>query len=196
MTSRWLLAIAAALPLTAQTVDFKFLDKLADKAKESSVVNLGPEQLGLLSGLAGGEGKNFGEAAKALKSIQVRSFEFDGSGQYDIEEVRAFRDKVKASGDWVSLVSVKEKGGFTDIMILKGTDGKSKGMLIVAAEPNEVSVVHIDGALDLAALGKLGGIMGIPEITGGYGSKKEPTTPPPAKSKKPGQEDDDEDNEL
>jgi hypothetical protein len=193
MTSRWLLALAAALPLTAQTIDFKFLDKLGDKAKESSVVNLGPEQLGMLSGLTGGEGKNLGEAAKALKSIQVRSFEFDQSGQYDVEEVRAFRDKVKASGDWVSLVSVKEKGGFTEIMYLKGTDGKSKGMLIVAAEPREVSVVHIDGPLDLSSLGKLGGIMGIPEITGGHGSRKEPPAPP-APPKKPGQED--EDNEL
>ncbi len=190
MTSRWLLALAAALPLTAQTIDFKFLDKLGDKAKESSVVNLGPEQLGMLSGLTGGEGKNLGEAAKALKSIQVRSFEFDQSGQYDVEEVRTFRDKVKASGDWVSLVSVKEKGGFTEIMILKGTDGKSKGMLIVAAEPREVSVVHIDGPLDLSSLGKLGGIMGIPEITGA--PRKDTGTPAP--SKKPGQED--EDNEL
>lgn len=181
MTARWLLALAAALPLSAQTIDFKFLDKLADKAKESSVVNLGPEQLGLISGMTGGEGKNLGEAAKAMKSIQVRSYEFEQSGQYDVEEVRAFRDKIKASGDWVSLVSVKEKGGFTEIMILKGPDGKSKGMMIVAAEPREVSVVHIDGTLDLAALGKLGGIMGIPEITGA--PKKEGGTPPPAKSK-------------
>jgi hypothetical protein len=189
MTSRWLLALAAALPLTAQTIDFKFLDKLGDKAKESSVVNLGPEQLGMLSGLTGGEGKNLGEATKALKSIQVRSFEFDEKGQYDVEEVRAFRDKVKASGDWVSLVSVKEKGGFTEIMILKGSDGKSKGMLIVAAEPREVSVVHIDGPLDLSALGKLGGVMGIPEIAGS--PKKEHGAPA-----KPQKQEEEDDNEL
>lgn len=177
MTFRWLLAIAATLPLSAQTIDFKFLDKLGDKAKEASVVNLGPEQLGMLSGLSTVEGKNLGDVAKGIKSVQVRSFEFDSAGQYDVEEVRAFRDKVKASGEWTSLVSVKEKGGFTEIMVLKGADGKSKGMLIVAAEPREVSVVHIDGPLDFSSLGKLGGIMGIPEIGGT--SKKEPRLPPP-----------------
>jgi hypothetical protein len=102
--------------------------------------------------------------------------------------VQAFRDKVKATGDWVNIIEVKEKGGFTDISILKGPDGKSKGFLIVAAEPREVTVVHLDGPLDLSSLGKLGGVLGIPEFVGS--EKKSAGTGAAPKAK---QEDDDDD---
>jgi hypothetical protein len=177
--------MAATAPLCAQTIDFKMLDKLGEKAKESSVVNLGPDQLGMLTGITAGEGKNLGEVAKAMKSVQVRSYEFENKGDYEISIVQAFRDKVKASGEWVNIIETKERGGFTDISYEKGADGKSKGFLIIAAEPREVTVVHIDGPLDLSALGKLGGVMGIPEMVG-----PQKKTPPPAKA--PDKEEDEE----
>lgn len=186
MNPRWLLAMVAAAPLCAQTIDFKMLDKLGEKARESSVVNLGPEQLGMLSGLTAGEGKNLGDVAKAVKTVQVRSYEFDQKGEYDIGIVQAFRDKVKASGEWVNIIEVKEKGGFTDISYAKGPDGKSKGFLIIAAEPREVSIVYIDGPLDLSAIGKLGGALGIPAITGSEPKSSGSAAP------KPKQEDEEE----
>ncbi len=160
-----LAAMAATLPLCAQTIDYSFLDKLAEKAKQSAVIDMGAEQLALLSGLKPkGVPSGADELTKNLKALQVRSYEFDAPGQYDIEQVRAFRDKVKSEGHWVSLVAVKEKDGFTDIMVKKGADGKPAGLLIIAAEPKELSVVHIDGPLDLSALRGLQGIPGIPEI--------------------------------
>ena len=73
-------------------------------------------------------------------------------------------------------------------MVKKGADGKSEGFLIVSAEAREVSVVFIDGPLDMSSIGKLGGIMGIPEIAGG-GSKKSTGKAPKAAEK---DEDDDE----
>lgn len=190
MKTLWLLTIAAA-PLFAQSIDFKLLDKLGEKASESSVVNLGPEQLGMLSGLTSGEGKNLGEVTKAVRSVQVRSYEFAQKGEYDIGIVQAFRDKVKAAGEWVSIIEVKEKGGFTDISYLKGADGRSRGLLIIAAEPREVSIVHMDGPLDLASLGKLGGVLGIPRITGPEKQRPETRVAP-----KPNQEEDDNPEDL
>ena len=106
MKTRWFLALAAALPLCAQSIDFKMLDKLGEKAKESSVVNLGPDQLGMVAGLTDGKGKQgLGDLAKVLKAVQVRSYEFAEKGQYDPEVVKAFRDKVTASGNWVNIIS-------------------------------------------------------------------------------------------
>lgn len=186
MKTSWFLALAAVLPLCAQSIDFKMLDKLGEKAKESSVVSLGPDQLGMVAGLTAEKGKQgLGDLAKTLKSVQVRSYEFAEKGQYDVEIVRAFRDKVTSTGSWVNIISTKEQGGFTDIMIQKGPDGKSSGFLIVAAEPREVSIVHIDGPMDLASLGKLGGLAGIPEIAGGAPKKGTGTA-----AKAPAKEDD------
>jgi hypothetical protein len=48
-------------------------------------------------------------------------------------------------------------------------------MLILAAEPKELTVVHMDGLADMKELGKLGGKMGVPRIQsvmGGGGGPK------------------------
>ncbi|MGB9610461.1 MAG: DUF4252 domain-containing protein [Bryobacteraceae bacterium] len=157
---------AALLPLYAQQIDYSLFDRLAEKAKESAIVNLGPEQLSLLAGMQKQEGKDLAELAKTLKGIMVRSFEFDAPGQYDLAQVRALGEKIKSGGSWSPIVSVREKGEFTEILIRKGADGKADGLLIIAAEPKELTFVHIDGIGDLAALARLGGLAGIPEVAG------------------------------
>jgi len=183
MKRLWVIWPATALALLAQAIDFSVLDKLAGKAKESAVVNLGPEQLSLVAGLGGkGGAEKLGDLAKELRAVQVRSFEYDAPGMYDMELVRSFRDKVKASGEWTSVVSVKEKDGFTEILVKKGTQGKPGGLLIVAAEPKEVSVVHVEGLFDLSALRGLGVLPGVPSL--GAGPKKEAAPSPAPKSGK------------
>lgn len=181
-----LLILAAALmPLGAQQIDFSYFDKLAEKAKESAVVNLGPEQLALLAGMQSKQGgKDLADLAKTLKGIQVRSLEFDAPGQYDINEFRSIGEKIKSGGGWMPLVTVKEKDEFTEILIRKGPDGKGNGLLILAAEPKELTLVHIDGVSDLASLGKLGGIAGIPEIAGALGGAKKGGSAKSAPAKK------------
>lgn len=122
--------------------------------------------MALLAGLKGKENSGqLEELARQLKSVVVRNFEFDAPGMYDIELLRSFRDRIKSSGEWFSLVSVKEGEQFTEIMMRKTADGKPGGLLIIAAEPKEVSVVHLEGTSDLSALGKLSGRVGIPAIT-------------------------------
>ncbi|MFZ5925857.1 MAG: DUF4252 domain-containing protein [Acidobacteriota bacterium] len=171
--ARILILAVMLLPLGAQHIDYSLFDRLAEKAKESAVVNLGPEQLSLLAGMQPKEGgRELADLVKTLKGIQVRSLEFDSPGQYDLNEVRALGEKIKGSGTWVPLITVKEKGEFTEILIRKGADGKSDGLLILAAEPKELTLVHIDGVGDIASLAKLGGLAGIPEIAGALGGAK------------------------
>lgn len=153
---------AAALP--AQEVDLGFLKGLETKAAESTMVDLGPEQLGMLKDFAGGAGI---PEAGGIKSVRVRSFEFDKKGMYNMAELETFRAKVKGSGNWTSLISVKERGGeFTEIMMHRAPNGDSDGMLIIAVEEEEVTVVNIVGKVDLKNLGKIAGRLGIPEMTG------------------------------
>jgi hypothetical protein len=160
-----LLALGLPVSLLAQAIDWSILDRLADKARQSAVVNLGPEQLSLIAGLKGKEqAEMVSELAKGLKSVQVRSFEFDAPGMYDLELVRSLRDRIKASGEWASLVSVRQTDGFTEIMVKKPSGDKPGGLLIIGAEARQLSVVHIEGAAHLSVLGRLGGLAGIPEI--------------------------------
>lgn len=182
--ARILILAVMLLPLGAQHIDYSLFDRLAEKAKESAVVNLGPEQLSLLAGMQPKEGgKELADLVKTLKGIQVRNLEFDSPGQYDLNEIRALGEKIKGSGTWVPLITVKEKGEFTEILVRKGADGKSDGLLILAAEPKELTLVHIDGVGDIASLAKLGGLAGIPEIAGALGGakKSEPKKAPAQK---------------
>lgn len=168
-----LILAAALVPLFGQPIDYSLFDRLAEKAKESAVVNLGPEQLSLLAGLQPkDDGKELAELARALKGIRVHSFEFDAPGLYDPAAVRAFGEKIKAGGAWNALVSVKEKDGFTEILVRRSPDGKADGLLILAAEPKELTLVHIDGVGDLAALARLGGLAGIPQVAARGAAKK------------------------
>lgn len=169
---------AALLPLYAQQIDYSLFDRLAEKAKGSAIVNLGPEQLSLLAGQKGKEGgKDLAELAKALRGIMVRNFEFEAPGQYDPAQVRALGEKIRSSGGWSPIVTVKEKDEFTEIFIRKGADGRSDGLLIISAEPTELTFVHIDGVGDLASLARLGGLAGIPEVAGALAGQKKQAAP-------------------
>jgi hypothetical protein len=179
--ARTLILAAALLPLYAQQIDYSLFDRLAEKAKESAIVNLGPEQLSLLAGAKTKEGgQDLAELAKTLRGIMVRSFEFDSPCQYDPAQVRALGEKIRSSGAWSPIVSVRQKEEFTEILVRKGPDGRADGLLIIAAEPKELTFVHIDGVGDLASLARLGGLAGIPEIAG---AAKKPAPPKPARQK-------------
>ncbi len=109
--ARTLILAAALLPLYAQQIDYSLFDRLAEKAKESAIVNLGPEQLSLLAGAKTKEGgQDLAELAKTLRGIMVRSFEFDSPCQYDPAQVRALGEKIRSSGAGVpSSASGKRK---------------------------------------------------------------------------------------
>jgi hypothetical protein len=160
--------LALTLPVGAQELDLSFLKGLEAKASESNVVDLGPEQLGLMKSFLGGD-KNtkneLTELAAGIQKIVIRNFEFDKEGAYSFAEAQSLRDKIKADKGWVSIVSHKERdGSFSDIMMHRGPNGQSDGMLIFSAEKKELSLVNIVGNIDLSKLGKLSGNLGIPKI--------------------------------
>ena len=153
-----------ALPMAAQEIDLSFLKGLESKARESSNIDLGAEQMGLIKGFSSLVGGDIAGATAGLKKVKVYTLEFDKDFAYNLADAENVRSKVKADSKWLSLISVKEKGGFTEIMTHKGPNGDIDGFLILAAEPRELTVVNIVGALDMAKLAKLGGKFGIPKI--------------------------------
>jgi hypothetical protein len=173
MKSKYLIAVVfcSLVAFAEQELDLSFLKGLEAKAKESTDINLGPEQIQLLMGFSGEGSKELLGLGKSIERVQVKTFEFDKEGMYNIADAESLRAKLK-SADFVPLISVKEKGGFTEIVMRKGPKGM-RGFVIVAAEARELTVVNIVGDLDLASLGKLTGKFGIPNIqmNSGAGTK-------------------------
>ena len=175
-----LILLVAAVPLfAASDFDFKQLDKLAANAKESTNITLEGPVLKMASGFIGSSKDKDSAAVKSLidglKGVYIRSFEFEDKGKYteaDLDPLRAYLD----AQHWTKIVDVKESREASTIYVLTLPDSKPGGIAIISAEPKEVTVVLIEGAIDINDIGKLGGRMGIPDVGLLNGMKKKEKT--------------------
>jgi hypothetical protein len=188
-----IIAIAVA-PVWAAD-DFKLpinLDKLAERATESVDVTLDQSTLQLASGFLSKDDPDEAQVKKLigkLKGIYVRSFEFDKEGQYSMGDVQALREQLKGP-NWSRIVGVKSiKGENAEVYLLKNGD-QIGGIVVLDAEPKELTIVHVDGPISPEELSRLGGHMGIPEL-GKTKKKTKNDSKPQAKEDK----DDDEQSE-
>jgi hypothetical protein len=161
--------IAVSLSPVWAAEDFKLpinLDRLAERAKESVDVTLDSSTLQLASGFLSRDDPDEAQVKKMigkLKGIYVRSFEFDKEGQYSMSDVQAIRAQLKGP-NWSRIVGVKSiKGENTEVYLLKNGD-RIGGIVVLDAEPKELTIVHVDGPISPEELSRLGGHMGIPNM--------------------------------
>ncbi len=161
-------AILIAAPMVAQEIRLPAnLEKtLADRASETVDVNLDSNLLQLAGRFLSDKGDE-AQAKKiisGLKSIYVKSFEFDKTGEYDQADLEPLRAQLKGPG-WSRLVGVssKKKGENVEIFLRHDTN-RVTGMAIISAEPKELTVVSIVGDIDPNQLSELSGHFGIPKI--------------------------------
>jgi hypothetical protein len=90
-----------------------------------------------------------------IKSIVVRSYEFDTDfaySQQDIDEVRA---QLAAPG-WTHLVQVRKQKQAQEVDVYVALDAdQAKGFAVVASEPRKFTILNIVGAIDLEQVAKL-----------------------------------------
>jgi hypothetical protein len=189
-----LLATLGAALLGAQELDLSFLKDIESKAAEATNITLGKEQLQLIRGLTGDAKSELGALAASIELVQVKVLEFDRAGLVPMAEMEKLKSSLKAA-DMVPFMSVKERDGFTEIVMRKGPKG-SRGFVILVAEEKELTIVNIVGDLDLASLGRLSGKFGIPNVEFGNmgaapgGGKSSSSKPGAKKDSKPEDEDD------
>ena len=147
-----------------QMLKLDSLDKLAARASETVKVNLSGQMLRLAARFLSDdhEEAQVKDLVKNLKGIYVRSFEFSKTGQYADADVEAIRAQLRDSS-WTAIVEVHSKNEENADIFVKGEGDRFAGIAIVAAEPMELTVVHIDGPIDLDGLRKLSGNFGIPD---------------------------------
>ena len=167
MKMTWIL-IAAAMPaLAQQNFDFKSLDKIGANATGSTNISLEGDTLKLATSIFGGDSGPL----KNLTGVYVRTFEFDKTGQYkdaDLAPLRAYVNSLK----WNKIVDTKESDETSEIYVKPLPDNKLGGLAIISAEPKEVTVVFINGTLNMSDIPKLSGNLGIPDLRYDHGGKK------------------------
>lgn len=148
------------------------LDHLASKALETVNVNLDASTLNLAGRFLSAdktEDAKLKEAVSKLKGIQVRVFEFAETGAYSQNDLQPVREQLKGPG-WARIVAAQEKTEGVEIHV-KTDQGKPAGLAILAWEPKELVIVHLDGPVSLEDLTSLGGKLGIPDVAPVTGRK-------------------------
>lgn len=163
------LLIPVAASAQGGRLNLSFLDRLAERASEKQEITIDSSMLKTAAGSLVPPGPK-GDAAKQvlseLEGIYVRSYEFDDSKAYSMDDINAIRKQLSAPG-WTRIVANEEKGkGPNDWELqevwLFNPGGKLGGVFIINAEPGELQVVNVVGPIDLGKLAALGGILGIP----------------------------------
>ena len=159
---------AASLAAQLQLHDMIKFDQLAPKASKTVEVNLDGNMLSFVRNFLSDSKKDEAEAKRIigkLKGIYVRQLEFDKEGEYNEADIEQLRKQVSGTG-WQKMVDVREKGKHGDNAgVYIRTDGKEmSGLVVLAFEPKEVTIVNIVGVIDPAELRALGGKAGIPNI--------------------------------
>ncbi len=150
------------------------LDRLAARATESVDVTLDASMLQLASGFLSKDDPDQVKVKKIvskLKGVYVRSFEFDKEGQYSINDVESIRSQLKPPM-WARIVDVRSNKGENTEVYMKKDGDQVAGLVVIDAEPKELTVVHIDGSINPEELSELGGHMGIPRMDRGGSGKK------------------------
>lgn len=166
------------VPVFGQSAKIEFnLDHLAKHAVETVNVTLDRSMLDAASKFLSSKDadqEDMKKLVQGLDGIWVRSFEFDREGVYSQEDVDAIRKQLSGPG-WSCVVKVesKKKGGETADVCLRQEDDRIFGLVVLVAEPKELTFVNIAGNINLEQLKALEGKFGIPEM--GV-SKKHPKT--------------------
>ena len=156
-----LLVATMALPAAAQQINLD-MPGLRDKASEEVTVTLDASMLRLAAKFLSNDPdeRNAREIVQKLQGIYVRSYEFDHAGEYDRSIVDHLRSQLGA--DWKKIVDVRSKLGENSEIYTQSKGDQITGLVIITAEPKELTVVNLVGPIDLDRLADLQGQFGIP----------------------------------
>ena len=137
------------------------LDKLSEKAARVTDVTLDGSLLDfalkiIQSADDGDEDvKQLKSILKNLKGIYIKSFEFDEASQYSKADVEAVRSQL-TSPRWVKIIqSIDKRSNEHDEIYLLKNGEQVQGVVILVAEPKELTVVNIVGDVPVEKISAL-----------------------------------------
>lgn len=157
------LVAVMALPAAAQQINLE-LPGLRDKASEEVTVTLDASMLRLAAKFLSNDPdeRNAREIVQKLQGIYVRSYEFEHAGEYDRSIVDHLRSQLGAG--WKKIVDVRSRLGENSEIYTQSKGDQITGLVIITAEPKELTIVNLVGPVDLDRLADLRGQFGIPRV--------------------------------
>ena len=101
------------------------------------------------------------DVVQNLQGIYVKSYTFEKEGEYDPSIVQRLRSQLTT---WKRIVTVREKSGDNSDIFVDMRGERVVGLVIINAEPRELTLVNIVGPIDLDKLASIEGQFGLPRI--------------------------------
>ena len=177
-----LVAAPGALALSGQRVSIGFspqvkddlfagADKFSHGAKSSTEVNLDRKMLAMAAKFAGSDSdekddKDEAKLVNKLEFVIVRSYEYEKAGMYNMADVEEFQKRLE-SGGWSHLVKVRSATDSTDVCVKTDDNGAFSELVVISAEPAELTFVHLKGHMSMEELTKAGAKYGVPQTGAG-----------------------------
>jgi hypothetical protein len=143
------------------------LSALAARASNSVDITLDGALLSLAARFFDGRDEDeraVKEMLGAVKGIYVKTFEFNRDGGYSTADLDAVRQQLAAPG-WSRLAGVRSGRDQAQVDVYLWMDGdKPGGLAVLSAEPRNLVIVNIVGAIDLEKLRALEGQFGVPRL--------------------------------
>ena len=98
---------------------------------------------------------------RGLNNIYVKTFEFNKAGAYSMTDLDPIRDQLRSPG-WSRMVQARDHDENVEVYA-RMQGGEMTGMLVIAAEPTQLTIVHLDGPVRPEDLASLGGHAGLPK---------------------------------
>lgn len=159
-TALAVLIFVISVPAWAQklNLDFPALEK---KAIESVDVTLdGPLlKLGAKFLNQDPDQRDLRDMVNKLEGIYVRSYTFEKEGEYDPGVLDHVRSQLGPA--WKKIVNVRGRRENSEIYISARPDGTPTGLVVLTAEPRELTIVNIVGPIDIDKLANLEDSFGI-----------------------------------
>jgi len=151
-----LLSVTGAAWAQGARIQLDHLNALASKAAETVDVTVDSAMLKQSAGFLAGRSNNpkLQELIEGIRGIYVKSFKFAEPDAYSDTDVDAVRRQVAHDG-WSRIVGVQGKRELTEVYLWK-EQNENGGLVVIAAQANELTIVNIVGRVDLASLAALG----------------------------------------
>ena len=137
----------------AQTVNkakddlFAGTEVFEKNATDVTEITMDPDSLAMVNG------KDKDKAHNTVLQT-VRTYEYDKPGMYSMDEFQAYSKKL-TDGTWNCSIHVRSKTGSTDICSRAAADHESNEMVILTAEPRELTFIHMSGKMSLNELSNM-----------------------------------------
>jgi len=169
LASLWLLlvlSVSATARAQNARIEMGQLDHLGAKASETVDVTIDERLMHLTAKFLSGKDQDevkIKELINGLKGIYVKSFEFDRDGDYSQADIESIRSQLRNPA-WNRILNVSSKKEGSIEVYLMSNASQVGGLVVVASDLKELTIVNIVGPVDLEKLSQLEGQFGVPEL--------------------------------